>query len=226
MSSLLLQKPAINELSIRAEPLKCDYSTNNNKNKSLFSPSPPPCTNHVCRNIIEEFRNGFYSLMNHFYVLGAELLEKFLICGECNVPIGFVHQCGCSVREENERRFKWKKVARDDKFITFDMRFSFEDLLDPQKRKEIVSLIGRTTSKQIRIGNHEKTSLPLATKSSWPAKWNRAGCRNRRLKVNSRTRISYPIHIVHPPIFHPSAWTPTRGELLKKFVSFSYHPQE
>lgn len=158
--------------------------------------------------------------MNHFYALGAELLEKFLICGECNVPIGFTHQLNCSVREESEKNFKWKKTAFDDKFITFDMRFSFSELFDAPRRKEIIKLIKRSTSKQIRIGNRSKTSLPLSAKSSWPGKWNRGCSKARRVKF-SRNRRAYPVHIIHPPIFNPSAWTPHTSE-VQNFINLAF----
>ncbi|KAG5673233.1 hypothetical protein PVAND_003297 [Polypedilum vanderplanki] len=151
------------------------------------------------KNIIEEFRNGFYSLMNHFYVLGAELLEKFLICGECNTPMGFTHQLDCSIKQD--KVFKWKKTNFDDKFITFDMKFSFGELFNPKKKKEILKLIQMTINKQGQIGSSPKTSLPIDLKSSWPEKWTR----NNQIfqsQANNENSMSD-----HPTTFNATVWT-------------------
>src|SRR5690349_4068721 len=80
--------------------------------------------------IINEFRESFFSVYNHWMILAAELLEKFLICGNCSTPIGFPHQPLCLTKSLSKPNV-WKKTNIDDKFITFSMNFCFNDLIIP-----------------------------------------------------------------------------------------------
>lgn len=167
--------------------------------------------------------------MNHFYVLGAELLEKFLICGDCNTPIGFTHQPTCSTKYE--KSFMWKKWKIDDKFITYSMNCCFDDLIIPGRRNKIIRMINKTLSEQCHVRSQEKTLTPH--KNSWPLRYTRSGSnnighvRNRNKSYHHRNRYSYPVHITHPPIFNPTVWTPTSYEsaqMMQNYdvVNFSY----
>lgn len=188
------------------------------------------------RNLIVEFRDVFFSIMNHFFVVGAELMEKFLICGDCMTPIGFSHTITCSSNSNssNELNFSWKKNKVDDKFITYGMQFCFNELIIPGNRKDILTMINRACEKQQKkFVKVDRFSFPPASKS-WPLKWMRgSGDRNRRfrgyqnpLSSRSGSRMTYPVQIAHPPIFNPSIWTPSTKEppVNQNFevVSFSY----
>lgn len=182
--------------------------------------------------------------MNHFFVVVAELMEKFLICGDCMTPIGFPHAPTCSSNSNNgnELNFVWKKNKVDDKFITYGMQFSFNELIIPGNRKDILNMIGSACVKQHckNISRNEKASFPPASKS-WPSRWIRSSeksknCAGNKLKQNhsvyrvNSSKFSYPVHIAHPPIFNPSVWTPSlkdSSQLQENYdvVSFSYQQQ-
>jgi hypothetical protein len=181
--------------------------------------------------------------MNHFFVVVAELMEKFLICGDCMTPIGFPHAITCSSASNsgNELNFVWKKNKVDDKFITYGMQFSFNELIIPGNRKDILTMIGSACVKQHckNIARGERASFPPATKS-WPSRWLRSGDKAKnfvgnKLKQNhavcrvGNSKFTYPVHIAHPPIFNPSVWTPSSkddSQLQQNYevVSFSYQP--
>jgi len=163
--------------------------------------------------------------MNHFYVLGAELLEKFLICGECNTPIGFTHQPTCSTKYE--MNFMWRKGRIDDKFITYNMKFSFDDLLIPGRRNKIIKMINKTLLGQCQ-GRHNHKNNPLTLKNSWPLRYVRSGSsKNKNKSHQHRNKHSYPVNMVHQPLFNPTLWTPSNGESVQMMqnynvISFSY----
>lgn len=171
--------------------------------------------------------------MNHFFVVAAELMEKFLICGDCMTPIGFPHAITCrsNINSSNELNFSWKKNKVDDKFITYGMQFCFNELVIPGNRKDILAMIHNACEKhQNKFGKVTKFSFPPASKS-WPLRWMRNGDKNRKFRVpqhpqlsRSCSKLTYPVHIAHPPIFNPSIWTPTNKEVKPNFevVSFSY----
>lgn len=167
--------------------------------------------------------------MNHFFVVVAELMEKFLICGDCTTPIGFPHAITCS--KSDEMNFVWKKNKFDDKFITYGMQFSFNELIIPGNRKDILNMIGSACVKQY-CKRAEKASFPPASKS-WPAKWLRGNGRNgNKFRPNQpsnrvHNKFTYPVQIAHPPIFNPSIWTPSNKDnrVERNYESFSYQPQ-
>lgn len=182
--------------------------------------------------------------MNHFFVVTVELMEKFLICGDCMTPIGFPHVITCSGNNSstNELSFTWKKNKFDDKFITYGMQFCFNELLIPSNRKDIFALINRTCEKQQnKFGKIEKFSFPPASKS-WPLRWIRNGGDKSRVNkfrsnsqhfqhqqqvtARSNNKFTYPVHIAHPPIFNPSIWSPSlkdgKSNQNYEVVSFSY----
>lgn len=181
--------------------------------------------------------------MNHFFVVVAELMEKFLICGDCSTPIGFPHAPACSSggNGSNELSFVWKKNKVDDKFITFGMQFSFNELIIPGNRKDILTMIGSACVKQHcrNVVRGEKASFPPATKS-WPSRWIRNGEKGKignKFRPNQvacragNNKLTFPVHIAHPPIFNPSIWSPTSKDTPQlqqqnfEIVSFSYQPQ-
>lgn len=175
----------------------------------------------IYSNIIEEFRNGFYSLMNHFYVLGAELLEKFLICGECNIPIGFTHQPTCNTK--SEMNFMWRKGRMDDKFITYKMKFSFDDLLIPGRRNKIIKELNKAMSEQCQGRNSNKNN-PLTLKNSWTLRYVRSGSGGSKYKNKSnqhRNKHTYPVNPVHQPLFHPTVWTPSNCESVEMMPNYN-----
>jgi hypothetical protein len=175
--------------------------------------------------------------MNHFYVLGAELLEKFLICGDCNTPIGFTHQPACNTKYE--RSFMWRKRSIDDKFITYNMKCSFDDLVVPGRRNKIIKMINKTVIEQSQVRSNDRTTaLPFAIKNSWPLRYTRSGYiynGNGRIKNksyqhhrNGNNRYTYPVSIIHPPIFNPTVWSPSNDEstqMIQNYdvISFAYH---
>lgn len=194
------------------------------------------------RHIISEFRDGFFSIMNHYFVVVAELMEKFLICGDCTTPIGFPHASTCNNagNRPNEMNFKWKKSKIDDKFITYAMRFCFNEMITPASKKDIVHLITSACERSKRYGGRKaRASFPPASKS-WPLKWIRntsdKNKSNFKLRHHQQQQIqgrsskfTLPIHIAHPPIFHPSIWTPTKDSHLHskyEVVSFSYQQKK
>lgn len=173
-------------------------------------------------------------------------MENFLICGNCMTPNGFPHAITCSNSRSNktELNFVWKKNNVDDKFITYGMQFSFDELIIPGYRKDILTMIGSACVKQHckNIARNEKASFPPASKS-WPSKWLRNSEKAKNFvgnklkpnqalyRVDSSSKFTYPVHIVHPPIFNPSVWTPSSKDspLLEQnydVVSFSYQPQQ
>ena len=192
------------------------------------------------RKIIEEIQEGFFSIFNHFFVVVAELMEKFLICGYCSTPIGFPHavtcECESNSNKANEMNFMWRKNKVDDKFITFGMQFSFNEIIMPSNRKDILNMISSTCAKQnLKNSNRfEKVSFPPASKS-WPSRWIRGGCKFKQSGSSTSrhgiNKFAYPVQIVHPPIFNPSVWTPSTkdAEQLQnnyEIVSFAYLPPQ
>lgn len=167
--------------------------------------------------------------MNHFYVLGAELLEKFLICGDCNTPIGFNHQPTCNTKYG--KSFVWKKRKLDDKFITYNMKCSFDDLIIPGRRNKIIKIINKTLYEQCQVRFNEIPTLPIAIKNSWPVRYSRSGTFGYRVNTRTINKSNHyrcrPIYSVNPPIFNPTVWTPSAHEsteMLKNYnvISFSY----
>lgn len=165
--------------------------------------------------IVNDFRDSFFSLYNHFMVLAAELMEKFLICGDCSTPIGFPHQPLCLTKSMSTPNI-WKKVNFDDKFITFGMNFCFNDLLIPNGRMDILSKIASCCMKQAQV--HEKTSLPLVT-NSWPDRWILGNKSKKKIKEHKSIKTVHVGHKTHPinkpSIGKPSSiWTPTTSDSL------------
>jgi hypothetical protein len=168
-------------------------------------------------------------------------MEKFLICGDCTTPIGFPHESTCNnvSGSANEMNFTWRKNKIDDKFITYAMEFSFNELITPASKKDILNVITRACEKQKRQSRRTRVSFPPASRC-WPWKWIRnANDRNKHYtklsqhyqqqKTANRNKVKFPVFIAHPPIFHPSIWTPTKDEdLLSEYeiVSFSYQKQQ
>lgn len=154
-------------------------------------------------------------------------MEKFLICNNCSTPIGFPHQPLCLTKSMSIPNV-WRKTKFDDKFITFGMNFRFDELTIPGCRKNILSHIANACLKQCRAEVHEKTSLPLVTKS-WPGRWLR-GYKSKsetsvKHKPMMKARIAY--HPAHSPLFKPSIWTPETSDSSlmmsnNQFSSFSY----
>lgn len=159
--------------------------------------------------------------MNHFYVLGAELLEKFLICG-CNVPIGFNHPPDCNI--QHKPSFTWRKKKFDDKYITYGMKISFNDLIVPGCRKDILTMINKACNKQ-RNGRHQ---LSIAGRT-WPMRWMRGGDKGRgNVRGNKHQHRGYKFSYPMQPIFNPSIWTPNEKDTVQVIqnydvISFSYH---
>lgn len=149
-------------------------------NRSVFAAAVTTLVNLTfnCSQIIYEFRESFFSLYNHFLVLAAELMEKFLLCGNCCVPIGFPHQPLCLTESMSNL---WKKTKFDDKFITFGMNFCFDDLITPGCRKNLLTMISNACWKQSMRQRSPKPSLPLMTKS-WPKRWLRGDRKGDRSK--------------------------------------------
>jgi hypothetical protein len=166
------------------------------------------------RAIIEEYRNGFFSIMNHFYVLGAELLEKFFICGDCNVPIGFAHSPLCAI--SNEPKFKWMKKKFDDKYITYEMKFDFNELMNPAFRNDIIMM---TVKNGLKVQKLHRETLPSITKM-WPAKWLRGSEKNKYKNAKVAARNSRNKFTSLAPIFHPSAWTPSSNDNLHSIQNY------
>lgn len=188
--------------------------------------------------------------MNHFFVVAAELMEKFLICGNCDAPIGFPHAIICTHHPEypsycNELNFTWKKSQGDDKFITYGMQFNFNELvLPPNERKDIQAMINRACERQQnnninRIERFLSTSSMSMLSKSWPLKWMRNGNDKNKNKIRSnlhqqqqvnRNKFTYPVHIAHPPLFNPSIWSPSSKDAQStqsyEVVSFSYQQQQ
>lgn len=167
--------------------------------------------------------------MNHFYAIGAELLENFLICGECNIPIGFTHQPTCNIKDETN--FMWRRVKYDDKFITYNMKFSFDELLIPSRRHKIIKMLNKTLLEQCQGRNNKNN--PLTLKNTWPLRFVRSGSggsKNKNKSRQHRNKHRYPVHVVHQPLFHPTAWTPSNGESVQMMqnynvISFSYRDE-
>jgi hypothetical protein len=173
--------------------------------------------------IVNEFREAFFSLYNHFLILAAELMEKFLICSNCSIPIGFPHKPLC-LTKSLIRENVWKKTKYDDKFITFGMKFSFNDIVAPGCRKNILTQIANSCLKQsITQHRHEKLTLPSITKT-WPSAW----IRDEKDKEKKPMRKTYSVPDPGlPPIGNRSIWTPTGSDERlfmhhQKFKSFGH----
>jgi hypothetical protein len=141
-------------------------------------------------------------------ILSAELLEKFLICTNCSMPIGFPHKPLCLTKHLTKPNI-WKKTKYDDKFITFEMKLSFNDIIAPGCRKNILTQIASSCYKQSNAYFHEKPFLPSITKS-WPSAWNRDRKEKEKAKKPMMTRKIYsaPSQVISP-IGNRSIWTPT-----------------
>lgn len=166
--------------------------------------------------IINDFRQSFFSIYNHFMVLSAEMMEKFLICNYCTVPIGFPHQPLCVAKSTTSNI--WRKTKIDDKFITYGMNFCFNDLVVPGCRKNIMMQITNSCGKQKSLHQQQKCAMPLLTRA-WPSRWLRSSDnRSVNRNQNQRSRITYPVQIAHP-IYNPSGkssiWTSTHADQLK-----------
>lgn len=177
----------------------------------------------VYSQIVNEFRESFFSLYNHFLILAAELMEKFLLCNNCSTPIGFPHQPLCLTESMSNI---WKKTKFDDKFITFGMNFCFNDFISPESRKNVWMLIANSCWKQNMVQSQPKVSLPLMTKS-WPKRWLRGDKKKTEKRAPMKTRAVYHPQS-HQPLFQPSIWTPTSGdgfhEANYQFLSFCFKP--
>lgn len=171
--------------------------------------------------IIDEFRESFFSLYNHFLVLTAELMEKFLICNNCSTPIGFPHKPLCLTKYLT-LPIVWKKTKYDDKFITFGMHFSFNDIFAPGCRKSILSQITSTCFKQSISQRNDKPALSMIPKC-WPGAWVRDS--KEKAKKPNPMRKTFSAHnqaFAFLPIGNRSIWTPTRSdEQLIKFKHFT-----
>ncbi|CRK86659.1 CLUMA_CG000495, isoform A [Clunio marinus] len=181
------------------------------------------------RQIIHEFYESFFSVQNHYLILSAELLEKFLICNDCSIPIGFPHKPKCLTKSMS-KPIVWKKIKFDDKFITFGMKFSFDDFVAPGSKKNILTQIASSCLKrQNRNVGHEKTSMLLTTKS-FPRRW----VRSDKSKSSDKNKLprSKAVCIARPspPIFKPSIWTPNQNDssnLSKvdyEIIGFAFDP--
>jgi hypothetical protein len=136
---------------------------------SVDMPRNIHCQFSPSSQIINEFRDCFFSLINHFMVLASEMLEKFLVCSKCVAPIGFIHQPKCS-KESSARPNIWKKIKYDDKFITFAMKFSFHEMLGQSGQKRILANIASACCKQNLVQFQLKPTLTLYPKT-WPSTW-------------------------------------------------------
>lgn len=177
--------------------------------------------------IICELREAFFSLYNHFLILAAELMEKFLICNNCSTPIGFPHQPLCFTESISKPNI-WRKTKYDDKFITFGMHFRFEEITIPECRKDILLHIENACSKQSQFQCREKTSFPLTTRN-WPCHWFRGNKDKSKSNATSKPIIQAKIYC-HPtrlPLLKSTVWSPTSVETRSKvtsnqFESFTY----
>lgn len=163
--------------------------------------------------IIQEFRESFFSIYNHFLILAAELMEKFLICSNCSTPIGFPHKPLCLIKSLTTP-IVWKKTQYDDKFITFGMKFSFNEIFAPGCRKKILAQIANACFKQSAVQRQDKPSLPLIPKS-WPRSWIRDEIERKPVQMQKTNSTQ---GLISPPFLSRSIWTPTGiDELLMPF---------
>ena len=189
-----------------------------------MSPSQFPIISTPTSLIVNELRESFFSLYNHFVILAAELMEKFLLCNNCSTPIGFPHQPLCLTKSLSVPSI-WKKTRYDDKFITFGMNFCFSEIFKPRCRKNILTQIANSCLKQSITQRHEKTSLSYSTKS-WPMRWMRGDKEKKNKEKRMQIRTVYGCD-QQPSMFSSSPWTPkasdaqTLGEKSWKFSSNS-----
>lgn len=146
-------------------------------------------------------------------------MEKFLICSNCSSPIGFPHQPLCLTKSLSVPNV-WKKTEYDDKFITFGMNFSFDDIFSPGCRKNILSQIASSCLKQCQVQGREKTALPSVTKS-WPGRWIRNKNKKHEIafKANWHKKARAVCHNVHAPLWKPSIWTPQVNEVQRQQIN-------
>ncbi|CAO1434245.1 unnamed protein product [Diamesa hyperborea] len=119
------------------------------------------------QQLVDELKCSMFSLYNHLLVMSADLMQPFLICHYCCRPIGFSHLPLCIAT----KAIMWKKIAFDDKFITIGMNFSFDELFDPNCKKNILYQIMKTCSQQMQMKTlHNKPVIPWNSKN-WPVQF-------------------------------------------------------
>jgi hypothetical protein len=169
----------------------------------------------ICSRIVHELRESVFSMYNLFLALAAELMEKFLICNNCSSLIGFSHQPLCLTESLSEPNV-WKKLKFDDKFITFGMKFCFDDLVAPGCRKNIKSRIISSCLRQWRHQVHARNDSQglRFTHSAWPHRWTRGKLSKAPVatKINIMKRARSVPHNLNPPLSRPSIWTPQTDE--------------
>lgn len=175
--------------------------------------------------IVSEFRDSFFSVYNHFLVLAAELMEKFLICGYCSTPIGFPHQPHCLTKSFS-KSIIWKKIYFDDKFVTYGMKVPFNELIFSNNHKGIRTKITECCMNQVRAQGQKKTLLPLVT-NSWPDQWVRDKNECKQVKAVCAEFEAYPN--TTQSIAKPTIWTPTKSDELpgnSQITSFCFRPDK
>ena len=178
--------------------------------------------------IVSDFHESFFTIYNYFMVLAAELMEKFLICGNCLTPIGFPHKPLCLTKSLSRPNI-WKKTRFDDKLITFGMDFCFNDFISPGCHlSSILTKLNNSCLRQLQAKTQQKPSLPLVT-NSWPDRWLRSTKdRSKERKPMKTVRVSYKTHPIvdfKPSIGRPSIWTPTTSDSIpisSQIASFTF----
>ena len=160
------------------------------------------------QQLVDELKCSLFSLYNHLLVMSADLMQPFLICHYCCRPIGFSHSPLCIA----SKALMWKKIEFDDKFITIGMNFSFDELFDPNCKKNILFQIMKSCSQQMQMKPLlNKPILPWNSKN-WPGQF--AGWKS----FNSNSDILAIKSLYESDVQYPSftsIWTPIFMDNLK-----------
>lgn len=160
------------------------------------------------QQLVDELKCSMFSLYNYLLVMSADLMQPFLICHYCCRPIGFSHSPLCLA----SKALAWKKIAFDDKFITIGMNFSFDELFDPNCKKNILFQIMKTCSQQMQMkALLHKPIIPWNSKN-WPGQF--AGWKSFNSNFNNLAIKSlYESDVQYPS--STSIWTPIFIDNLK-----------
>lgn len=85
-------------------------------------------------------------MFNHFLILAADLMEKFLLCTNCSSPVGFPHQLLCLTKSMTTNSSEL--TDHDGRLITYGMNVCFNDTVIPSQRQNIIATIDNANSSQ------------------------------------------------------------------------------